>query len=168
MFYILRNYSHNLFGLFSEKGWLIIYTLSSAFLSVQGLSSVIKTSIPFIYFTYPITIALVIVTLFNSITKERVWVYRFVAIFVLPFAFADCFKYFSIFYLDGAIDILGFVRDYIPFGNSDFSWFVPMLVGAAIGFCFPKQPVVTYLLGDKEKHRRARKQQAEDEFEDVV
>ncbi|RIY36695.1 branched-chain amino acid transport system II carrier protein [Psittacicella gerlachiana] len=164
----IANYSHNLFGIFSEKGWLILYTLSSAVLSVQGLASVIKTSIPFIYFTYPITISLVIVTMFNKFTKDRVWVYRWVMIFVVPFAAADCFKFFSTFYLDKSIDILGWLRPFVPFGTSDFSWFVPMLVGAAVGLLFPKQPVVTYLLGDREKARRDRKQQAEDEFEDVV
>lgn len=164
----IANYSHNLFGIFSEKGWLILYSISSAVLSIQGLSSVIKTSIPFIYFTYPITIALVIVTMFNKFTKDRVWVYRWVMIFVIPFAFADCFKFFSTFFLDHEIDVLAWLRPFIPFGSSDFSWFVPMLIGAAIGFCFPKKEVVTYLLGDKEQARRQRKQQAEDEFEDVV
>lgn len=164
----ISNYCHNIFGLFSEKGWLILLTLSAAVLSVRGLDSVIKTSIPIIYFTYPITISLVIVTLFNKFTKERVWIYRWVAILVIPFCLTDSYAYFTEFFLDNRVDLLAAIRPYIPFGYSDFSWFVPMLVGAAIGCLFPRKHVLTLLLGDREKERRLRKQQAEDEYEDVV
>ncbi|MFC6277390.1 branched-chain amino acid transport system II carrier protein [Psittacicella hinzii] len=166
----VSNYSHNIFDLFSEKGWLVIYTLSSAVISIQGLDSVIKTSVPFIYFTYPLTIALVIVTLFNKFTKERAWIYRLTALFVFPFAFADGFKYFSMFFLgsENGIDLLSSIRDYIPLGHTDFSWVVPMVVAIIIGAQFPKVPVNEILLGDKEAARRRQKQQAEDMYEDVV
>lgn len=164
----LSTYSRNLFGFMSEKNWLIFYVLLSALLSVRGLDSVIKTSVPMIYLTYPITICLVILTIFNHFTKERAWIYRCVAIFVTPVAFADAFKIFSANYFEKSIDLLGVLRDIIPFANSDFSWVAPLLLGVVVGSFFPKVQVNQLLLGDIDAPKRRRKQQAQEEFDDVI
>lgn len=164
----LSTYSRNLFGLFSEKSWLIIYTLFSAVLSVQGLSSVLKTSVPMIYLTYPITIALVLVTLLNKWTKDRAWVYFWVALLVTPVAFADAFRIFSANYFNGSIDLLGGLRDYIPLANTDFSWVTPLVLALVIGFLFPKKPVNNFLLGDVDAEARRKKQEAEEKYGEVL
>ncbi|RIY36696.1 branched-chain amino acid transport system II carrier protein [Psittacicella gerlachiana] len=164
----LSTYSRNLFGLLTERQWLILYTVFSAVLSVRGLDSVLKTSVPMIYLTYPITIVLVIVTLFNKWTKDRAWIYFWTALLVTPVAFADAFRIFSDNYFGRSIDLIGAVRDYIPLANTDFSWVTPFIVAVVIGALFPKKSVNNLLLGDKDAELRRKKQRAEEEFEEVL
>lgn len=147
----IASYAYGLFGLFSEKYWLLIFTVFSAGLSVQGLDSVIKTSVPMIYFVYPITICLVLLTLFNKVMKDRAWVYFTVALFVTPVAFADGFKILTTYFTGQGTDLLDFARDYIPLSRTDFSWVVPLIAGVVVGFFLPKKRVNTFML-EKDVH----------------
>lgn len=143
----IASYCYNLFGLMSEFAWLVFFTITSALFSVQGLSQIIKLSVPMIYLTYPITICLTIVTLANSFFQERAWVYRLLGVFVTPVALADGIKVLtSLLGYETPVDILGFLRDVVPFMNTDFSWVCPLLLAVVVGSVMPKVPTKTYLI----------------------
>lgn len=138
--------------------WLVGFTLSSAAFSIQGLSEVIKTSIPMIYFTYPLTIALTVLTAFNVVTHKRAYVYRYVGLLVGIYAVADGYKFIDQFFFTGqGVDLLKFVafgewnlRDFLtnynPFGVADFGWTIPFAVGVVIGLLHPAKEVNHLLL----------------------
>lgn len=145
----ISNYCYNLFGLVSEGYWLVFFTFTSILFSLQGLDTIIKMSVPMIYLCYPITISVTIITLANKFTYERAWIYRMVAIFVTPVAFADAFKILgSLLGQETPVDFIWFLRD-LPLMSSDFSWVLPLVCGVVIGSFFPKTTCKTYLLEEE-------------------
>lgn len=165
---VLSEYFFNLFGLMSEKMWLVVFTLSSAVFSVQGLNEVIRYSLPLIFFIYPIIIVLAILNLANKWTKDKAWMYIMVAITTTPVAFADAFKYFSANSLGNEIDLLAPLRDVVPFFNTDFTWVTPFIVGSLIGFFMPKRAVKEIELVDRNSQARKAKHDALAKSSDVI
>lgn len=166
----LSEYMHNMFGLLTEKGWLTVFTLLSAVLSVQGLGSIIKVSVPMLFLIYPVIIVLVILTLLNKWTKTRAQVYYWAVGLTVPIAFADAFKLFSEMYFgaEHSVDLLGPVRNIVPFFDTQFTWVTPLVVGALVGWFMPKKDVQELELVDRNEKLREAKHKAADETGDVL
>lgn len=138
--------------------WLFGFTISSAAFSVQGLSEIIKTSVPMIYFTYPLTIAIAVLTAFNFFTHNRAAIYGYVGLLVGIYAVADGYKYIDLYFFTGkgadllsyfqfgAFNLREFLTNYNPFGTPDFGWTIPFALGVVLGLLHPKREVNHLLL----------------------
>jgi LIVCS family branched-chain amino acid:cation transporter len=126
----VSEYFHSILPKVSYRSWVFIFAFFSAIISIAGLNSIIKFSIPILSAIYPLSITLIIIGLFNLDAKENFLYARrcmmgLVGIFsILPVVF-DLFGQADIFQI-------------FPFYSVGLVWVIPMLIGLIVGYIAQK------------------------------
>ena len=132
---------HKLFPDFlSVKKWVIIFTVFSFIVSNFGLNAIIKFSIPVLMFLYPLTISIILLSLFGKFFGYKQTVFVSVTIFTLISAFFD-FLITLPAPLSNSIFILNlksFLSSHLPFFDIGLGWLIPSLFGLFIGLIIIK------------------------------
>lgn len=115
-------------------------TILSFIFANFGLTKIIAFSIPVLVALYPIIIALVFLNLFGKLFDNRVLVYRCAIVLTAIMSLFDGLKVVSSEI--GGIEVVTHIDLVLgaifPFYNVGFGWFIPMLVGALIGYLWSK------------------------------
>lgn len=104
----------------SYKLIAIIISIFSAIISIIGLDSLIKLSIPVLILLYPLTIVLIFLNIFGIKSKL---VFRVVVFVTLTISILETIKY----------DI-----SFIPLADAGFAWFVPVIITFIVTFIINK------------------------------
>ena len=74
-------------GKLNYRGWAMVFTLFSFIVSNVGLTAIINYAVPVLMLLYPLTIALIILALFEKLFKGSKYVYAWVTIGALSLPF---------------------------------------------------------------------------------
>lgn len=125
----ISEYFCELPGFPSYKKCVLSICLFSFAVANIGLTSIIKLSIPVIYFLYPIIIAIIILNVFETVFKRNSTIFRCCISLTTVFAFGDGLKAAGL--MSEALNQL--LSNYLPFYDLGFGWFCPSVLGLAIG-----------------------------------
>lgn len=114
----------------SYKTWAIIFTAFSLLVSNIGLSYIIQFSAPVLYFLYPLSIVLILTTLFGKLFGHSQCVYVSTVSFTMVAAVADLIRVSGIKAFDGVISWLG---GWWPLYSQGLGWLIPAAVGVCVG-----------------------------------
>lgn len=117
------------------KAWAIIISVFSFAISNVGLTAIIDYSIPVLMFLYPLSITLILVSLFGGRFKKDSAVLKSITAFTFIAALADFFgalpkDVISVLHIGR---ILEKVNSVLPFSDLGLGWLCPALVGLVIG-----------------------------------
>lgn len=122
------DYFVKLFPKFTYKQIAAVVCIFSFVISNVGLTTLVSISLPILKIIYPVTVALIILSFFKDIIKERKMVY----ILSLTLAFIVSFV--------NSLNMLSFMqpidtlfKSILPFYETGFGWFLPALIGALLG-----------------------------------
>lgn len=134
----------------SYNAWAVIFTIISFGFANFGLVKIIAYSVPVLMFLYPLTIAIILVSIVGGMFNYSKVVYRWTIGFTMIAALFDGVKSLpaetvSALHLGGVIKAVG---GFLPFSSIGMDWVVPALVGFVIGLAFykfsssePQEPV---------------------------
>lgn len=119
----------------SYKAWAIIISVFSFAISNVGLTAIINYSIPVLMFLYPLSITLILISLFGGRFKNDSAVLKSVTAFTFIAALADFFRalpkeVISALHIGGILEKLDYV---LPFSDLGLGWLCPALIGLIIG-----------------------------------
>lgn len=116
---------------FSYKVYAIIFSVFSLVVSNIGLSKIIAFSAPVLYFLYPLSIALILTSLFGRYFGHSRCVYVSAISFTMIAAILDLFRVGGI---PGTTFIVEMAGKWIPLYNLGLGWIIPLAVGLIVGF----------------------------------
>lgn len=113
--------------------YVLIFTVLGAIFANLGLESILAVAVPILVFLYPISIALVVLSLFQSVIGERHLTYVLGVGTAVLFATHDLLK--------SLVGDLPWQRviEALPMADLGLAWIVPSLVMAVLGFIIPKK-----------------------------
>lgn len=112
---------------------VIITTLFSAVMSINGVEYIISFAEPILTFMYPIVIVLILLTVFLGDRIKNDNIYRYAIYSTLIVSAVETLK------MLGIRSFLLRVVELLPLASSGFSWVLPAIVGGSIGsFIKPK------------------------------
>ena len=120
----------------SIKKWSIIFTVFSFVVSNFGLDAIINYSIPVLMFLYPLTITIILLSLFGKLFNYDKTIFLSTTIFTFNAAIFDFVAAFprGNILSDQLIDsVTAFGQKFLPFSNLGLGWLVPAIVGFEIG-----------------------------------
>ena len=103
---------------------IVIFTVIISFLlSILGVESIIRISVPILIFIYPVMISLIILNLFGKYIKND-YVYKGVVLFTGIIGLIESLESLGIenYYTNSILEIL-------PFSDYDLTWLFPGLIG---------------------------------------
>ena len=103
---------------------IVIFTVIISFLlSILGVESIIRISVPILIFIYPVMISLIILNLFGKYIKNN-YVYKGVVLFTGIIGLIESLESLGIknYYTNSILEIL-------PFSDYDLTWLFPGLIG---------------------------------------
>ncbi|WP_336611938.1 branched-chain amino acid transport system II carrier protein [Campylobacter sp. Cr9] len=121
----------------SYKTWVIVWVVASFLLSIQGLTQILKVSIPILIAIYPIAIVLIILSLINNLINESKIIYRFS---VYTAAFIGILNAIDSSSLSiNEVKILTYLGidkflNILPFYSSMLGWIVPVIIMFIISY----------------------------------
>lgn len=129
-------YFHQLCPKISHISWVTLFTIISTIFYFGGLSEIIKWSTPFLYLLYPLTIALIILTLSKRLFNNHSIVYR--STISLTFI-AACYDFLSTLsqltkFFELPKPVTHFFTKDVPLGEYNMGWIIFSVVGYIIGF----------------------------------
>lgn len=134
----------------SYNQYAIAFTFVSFAIANFGLETIIQLSLPVLMFLYPLAIALIILSLLNSVIQKNKSVYQWTIGFTILAALFDFVNAFP-----DEIKAKPFLRKmiqlaetYLPGFDYGFGWVIPSLVGFTIG-------IVVWKLFKKDSSQRA-------------
>jgi LIVCS family branched-chain amino acid:cation transporter len=120
----------------SYKAWAIVFSVVSLLITNVGLTQIIEYSVPVLMFLYPLTITLMLLSLFGHFFDYDKRVFVSVTAFTLAAAVLDLLAALP----DGArafLHVNGFVafcKESLPLFGIGLFWLIPAVVGLVIGF----------------------------------
>lgn len=120
----------------SYKAWAIVFSVVSLLITNVGLTQIIDYSVPVLMFLYPLTITLMLLSLFGHFFDYDKRVFVSVTAFTLAAAVLDLLAALP----DGArafLHVNGFVafcKESLPLFGIGLFWLIPAVVGLVIGF----------------------------------
>ena len=120
----------------SYKAWAIVFSIVSLFITNVGLTMIIGYSVPVLMFLYPLTITLMLLSLFGHFFAYDKRVYVSVTAFTLAAAVLDLLAALpegarTFLHLDGFV---AFCKESLPLFSNGLFWLIPAAVGAVLGF----------------------------------
>ncbi|WP_019673815.1 branched-chain amino acid transport system II carrier protein [Psychrobacter lutiphocae] len=123
------SFAESLFPTISYKVYVMIFTVTGAVISNLGLAPVLAIAVPIMMFLYPISIALVLLSLLHSVLAHRPLTYVFgvgtTTLFALNATLSDLMS--VTFPWQSLINAL-------PLTDVGLGWVVPTIVMALVGF----------------------------------
>lgn len=119
----------------SYKAWATLFTAVSFLFANFGLVKIIAYSIPVLMFLYPLTIAIILVSVIGGLFKYNPTVYRWTIGFTMIPAIFDGLKSLpektiASLHLEKA---LATVNEILPLSDIGMDWVVPSLIGFVLG-----------------------------------
>ena len=120
----------------SYKAWAIVFSVVSLLITNVGLTQIIEYSVPVLMFLYPLTITLMLLSLFGHFFDYDKRVFVSVTVFTLAAAVLDLLAALP----DGARAFLhvnglvAFCKESLPLFGIGLFWLIPAVVGLVIGF----------------------------------
>lgn len=111
--------------------YAIVFTAFSFLVSNIGLSKIITLSAPVLYFLYPLSIVLILLSLFGKLFSHNRAIYACSIGFTTVTAFFDLLRVSGVEKFNTVID---WVATWLPFYKIGLGWVVPALIGFVIGF----------------------------------
>lgn len=127
---------HKMFpNVFSEKTWAIIFTVFSFVVSNFGLDAIITYAIPVLMFLYPLTISLILLSLFGKFFDFDRKVFVMATIFnIIAAAFDFIVAFPAVLMPESLIENVRILGNQIfPFFNIGLGWLIPTIIGFVIG-----------------------------------
>ena len=122
----VSEYFNELFPRIPYKVYVVVWTLVSFGLANQGLNQVINTSVPVLYFIYPIAISTLLLLLFTYFVKSPKLAIQ------LPIALVILMTLVTFVHRQGWVE-LGFVES-LPFYAAQLEWMPVAVIGYVIGY----------------------------------
>lgn len=120
---------NEIFPKFSYKKFVIIFIVIGMLFTNFGLDLILQVATPLLVFIYPISIVLVILSLFQHILGESKKMYVFAVSVATLFAICEVLNTFNI-----QIDGLNFFLTFLPLYENGLGWTGPTLMAAVIGY----------------------------------
>ena len=124
----------------SYKGYCLIFTIVSFLIANLGLEKIIALSLPVLLFIYPLSIALIVLSILSIFMGKREIVYKVSLLFTGIFAFLDFLKALPEILRSNVFveSILAFSKNYLPGFKLGFAWVLPAIIGFFIGLIIDK------------------------------
>lgn len=128
---------HKHFPKVSYHAWLALSSLASFLAANFGLDQIIAWSIPMLMFLYPLSMVLILLSVFSPLFKRDGVVYFFVILFTVVPALEDMVVAFPAVVSQSQFGLMvAAVRSSLPLASMGLSWLVPALVGLVVGLAF--------------------------------
>lgn len=119
----------------SYRGWVMLFCAVSFLIANVGLSAIISLSLPVLMFLYPLTITLILLSLFGKFFGYDRVVFRCTTAFTLVAALYDFVMalpapLYAMLHGDA---LKSFVTGFLPFASLGLGWVCPALLGFAVG-----------------------------------
>lgn len=125
---------HNHFPKVSYHVWLFLSCLASFLTANFGLETIIAWSTPMLMFLYPLSMVLILLSVFSPLFKRDGVVYLTVVVCTVVPAFFDMIVAFPKVVSQSHVGLaVAGMRSYLPLANIGMSWAVPALVGLVVG-----------------------------------
>ena len=125
---------HNHFPKVSYHVWLFLSCFSSFLTANFGLETIIAWSTPMLMFLYPLSMVLILLSVFSPLFKRDGVVYLMVVVCTVVPAFFDMVVAFPKVVSQSAFGLsVAGLRSYLPLASIGMSWAVPALVGLVVG-----------------------------------
>ena len=125
---------HNHFPKVSYHVWLFLSCLSSFLTANFGLETIIAWSTPMLMFLYPLSMVLILLSVFSPLFKREGVVYLTVVVCTVVPAFFDMIVAFPKVVSQSQVGlVVADMRSYLPLASIGMSWAVPALVGLVVG-----------------------------------
>lgn len=126
---------HEHFPKVSYHTWLAFSCLASFLTANFGLQQIIAWSTPMLMFLYPLSMVLILLSVFSPLFHKDSAVYFGVVLFTVVPAFFDMVVAFPAVVSQSAFGkaVAAFRLHYLPFASMGLSWLVPALVGLGLG-----------------------------------
>ncbi len=119
-------------GRIKYKFLAIAITLFSAIMSLGGVDQIVKIAEPILIFLYPITMVLIILTIFIKSENPNKNIYRGSVFFAMSFGFLEVLKYFNIGFAESIINAM-------PLSSWGVPWVFPAIFGGILGIILTKK-----------------------------
>ncbi|GAA2968324.1 branched-chain amino acid transport protein [Ligilactobacillus murinus DSM 20452 = NBRC 14221] len=125
---------HNHFPKVSYHVWLFLSCFASFLTANFGLETIIAWSNPMLMFLYPLSMVLILLSVFSPLFKRDGVVYLAVVVCTVVPAFFDMIVAFPKVVSQSAFGLtVADLRAYLPLAGIGMSWVVPALVGLVVG-----------------------------------
>lgn len=125
---------HNHFPKVSYHVWLFLSCLASFLTANFGLETIIAWSTPMLMFLYPLSMVLILLSVFSPLFKRDGVVYLTVVVCTVVPAFFDMIVAFPKVVSQSHVGLaVAGMRSYLPLASIGMSWAVPALVGLVVG-----------------------------------
>lgn len=125
---------HKHFPQVSYHAWLALSCLASFLAANFGLDTIIAWSTPMLMFLYPLSMVLILLSVFSPLFKTDGVVYFFVILFTVVPALGDMVVAFPSVVSQSSFGLaVASLRNHLPLANMGLSWLVPALVGLVVG-----------------------------------
>lgn len=125
---------HKHFPNVSYHTWLALSCLASFLTANFGLDQIIAWSTPMLMFLYPLSMVLIVLSVFSPLFNRDGVVYFFVVLFTVLPALGDMVVSFpSVVSASHFGKLVATWRSMLPLASMGLSWVVPALVGLALG-----------------------------------
>lgn len=124
----------------SYKKYCIIFSVVSFLIANLGLSRIIALSLPVLMFLYPLSIALIFLSMISIKIGKKEIIYKWTLAFTGFAAFFDLLVNLpaSISKSEIVANILTLANKYLPGFDLGFGWILPTVVGFIIGYIIDK------------------------------
>lgn len=119
-------------GKIKYKTLAILITLFSAIMSLGGVDKIVNIAEPILVFLYPMTIVLILLTVFTRSETPNKNIYRGAVIFAMAIGFLDVLGSFDVAVAKNIINS-------IPLASWGIPWVLPAIIGGSIGAILPKK-----------------------------
>ncbi|TDL94285.1 branched-chain amino acid transport system II carrier protein [Macrococcus brunensis] len=140
---LITAFSETFVELFPSQKYIMFATVVSIVsftIANVGLTQIIAYSLPVLMFLYPLSIVLILLTLFSSLFHDSKIVYQATIYLTLIAALIDGIKASPAFLSQTAFaeSIINFGNHYLPFFSIGMGWVLPAIIGFVIGFIIYK------------------------------
>ncbi|BAL61460.1 branched-chain amino acid transport system II carrier protein [Melissococcus plutonius] len=131
-----------LFPQLSYKFFIIAISIFACLFTNVGLTNIIQFSLPVLMFLYPLTITLMLLTLFSPLFKNRKEVYQMTTLFTFFAALLDMLNSSPIIIKEGRLvsPLLQIAEKYLPLFSAGLGWTVPAIIGFIVGLLWIAMP----------------------------
>ena len=127
---------NQMFPSISLNIWTVIFTLFSFIISNFGLDTIITYTVPVLMFLYPLTISLILLTLFGRYFNYNKKVFVIATAFNIFAAIFDLFASLpnnNIIFTNLSTFASEYGNKFLPFFSYGLGWVVPTIIGVVIG-----------------------------------
>ncbi|ULG73028.1 branched-chain amino acid transport system II carrier protein [Macrococcus brunensis] len=140
---LITAFSETFVELFPSQKYIMFATVVSIIsftIANVGLTQIIAYSLPVLMFLYPLSIVLILLTLFSSLFHDSKIVYQATIYLTLIAALIDGIKASPAILSQTAFaeSIINFGNHYLPFFSIGMGWVLPAIIGFVIGFIIYK------------------------------